>query len=554
VVDGGGTLRVTSAFGSTFSGDIRIVDGNFDTAGSGDEIGPSTVVDVGPQGTFIVNNDTEGIGNLAGSGSVVLNKNFGVGQNNSPSTFAGVVSGASSFDKLGTGTLTLTGNNIYTGSTDIEAGQLWLSGDGQISDSSRVFVNSGATFRMNDVVDTVKELTGGGTVSLSQSALSVGTANGSANFSGAITGNGSFSTVSTGSQTLTGSSNFTGDVLLHDTSQLTVSGGGSISNDGAVTVNDTAELVVTGAGSSINLTGDLDLKDAGGLTISDGATVAVTSGSGSVNIGSSNGGNASLMLDDGTISASFFSMQIEGGSLTGHGEVVGSVVNRDRVAPGATETGSAAVGILEISGTFQQVSEGELRIEIGGVDNSDSENPQFDTLDISGTANLGGLLAVSLLGYTPQLGDTFSILSALARFNEFSNVADGERLVGVDGSTGSFLVEYTATEVILSDYRIYSPTADFDDDGDVDGDDVAKWQNDFGGPGSDTNGDGLSDGHDFLGWQRQLGLNGNPLATFQSVPEPSTLWLSVTLGLLIHGLRRGLRSRGLRSRGLRLRR
>ncbi len=532
VVDGGGTLRVTSAFGSTFSGDIRIVDGTFDKAGSGDEIGPNTVVDVGPQGTFVVNNDTEGIGNLAGSGSVILNKNLGVGQNNSLSTFAGVVSGESSFDKLGTGTLTLTGNNLYTGSTDIEAGELRLSGDGQISDSSRVFVNSGATFRMNDVDDTVKELTGGGTVELASSTLSVGTANGSANFSGTIIGTGSFSAVSTGRQTLSGTSNLTGDVLLHDTSRLTVSGGGSITNDGGVTVNDSAELVVTGAGSSINLTGDLDLNDTGGLTISDGATVDVTSESGSVNLGSTNGGNAYLMLDNGTIDSGLFSMQIEGGSLTGHGQVDGLVVNRDRVAPGITEAGSAAVGILEISGNFQQVQGGELRIEIGGVDNSDPENPQFDTLDISGTANLGGLLGVSLLGYTPRLGDTFSILSASARFNEFSNVADGERLVGVDGGTGSFLVEYTSTGVNLSDYRLFSPTADFDDDGDVDADDLAQWQDDFGGPGSDANGDGQSDGQDFLAWQRQLGLNGNSLGTLQAVPEPSSALLLIGLTLL----------------------
>ena len=74
-----------------------------------------------------------------------------------------------------------------------------------------------------------------------------------------------------------------------------------------------------------------------------------------------------------------------------------------------------------------------------------------------------------------------------------------------------------------------SLAGDFDEDGDVDGDDLGEWKNDFGPTnGSDADGDGDSDGGDFLTWQRNL----TPAAVVASgaVPEPSA-WMLAALGL-----------------------
>jgi hypothetical protein len=57
---------------------------------------------------------------------------------------------------------------------------------------------------------------------------------------------------------------------------------------------------------------------------------------------------------------------------------------------------------------------------------------------------------------------------------------------------------------------------DFDGMNGVNGDDLLKWQADFGNEGSDADGDDDSDGNDFLIWQRNLGL---PSTT--AVPEPA---------------------------------
>ncbi len=60
---------------------------------------------------------------------------------------------------------------------------------------------------------------------------------------------------------------------------------------------------------------------------------------------------------------------------------------------------------------------------------------------------------------------------------------------------------------------------DFNDDGMVDGDDLAQWQGDFGVNGeSDADADGDSDGADFLVWQQYVGAS-NLGATATPVPE-----------------------------------
>jgi hypothetical protein len=76
-----------------------------------------------------------------------------------------------------------------------------------------------------------------------------------------------------------------------------------------------------------------------------------------------------------------------------------------------------------------------------------------------------------------------------------------------------------------ADVEIFS-RVDFDEDGDVDGDDLAQWEGDFGVNGlSDADDDGDSDGDDFLAWQRQLGSGLPATGASATVPEPAPLAL-----------------------------
>src|SRR5262249_47686021 len=67
---------------------------------------------------------SEFFGSLSGNGNLVLGgASPRIGVNNTSTTFDGVISGAGTVFKLGTGTLTLNGNNIYP-ATQIQAGTL----------------------------------------------------------------------------------------------------------------------------------------------------------------------------------------------------------------------------------------------------------------------------------------------------------------------------------------------------------------------------------------------------------------------------------------------
>ena len=72
------------------------------------------------------------------------NKTIAIGNNNNDTTFTGKISwGATKLEKIGTGTLTLTNVNAFTGSTTITNGALEIAGTGSINATSGVTINGG---------------------------------------------------------------------------------------------------------------------------------------------------------------------------------------------------------------------------------------------------------------------------------------------------------------------------------------------------------------------------------------------------------------------------
>lgn len=148
---------------------------------------------------------------------------------------------------------------------------------------------------------------------------------------------------------------------------------------------------------------------------------------------------------------------------------------------------------------------------------------------------------VSVLNQSQAVVSSFTVVN-----NPLTDPNPGfDHLINTAGVIGQFIrIETTKEEhLVFSELRAFSGPgsalfeADFNGDGKVDGDDLAKWKNDFSGPGSDANGDNVTDGADFLIWQRQLG-GGASVPAVSAVPEPTAFLLLATASLGLGTLRR----------------
>ena len=142
---GAGTLTLSGT--NTHNGAVTVSAGGLTLVG-GSSIGDSSAVTVDSGATLTLAGGNETIGSLAGAGNVVLGYRLTAGGDNTDTTFSGVISGiGNGIVKQGTGTLTLTGNNTYTGSTTVSAGTLIANRvGGALANTTAVSVASGATF------------------------------------------------------------------------------------------------------------------------------------------------------------------------------------------------------------------------------------------------------------------------------------------------------------------------------------------------------------------------------------------------------------------------
>ncbi len=277
------------------------------------------------------------IGSLAGGGTTGGNVSLGsskltAGENNTSTTFAGVISGTGILDKTGSGVFTLTANNNYTGATTIGAGQLILENnaptfatssiDGPGSLTIRSASDSfSAAFNTSSVPFGVSTGLGGLTIGKTTNTadITIGSAssvNGAIEiYGGNIAINGGLT--ATGSNTITigasgnvtdGASGFiSADSLLIEAAGTTTLDSnsnaiGTFAFDGgifALTESNGLTVGTVGSTSGINATGTVNVSTlAGDLTVSQNITTsdisaaAITLNAGrSTAVGTTTGGN-----------------------------------------------------------------------------------------------------------------------------------------------------------------------------------------------------------------------------------------------------------------------
>ncbi|MDZ4778854.1 MAG: PEP-CTERM sorting domain-containing protein [Planctomycetia bacterium] len=198
-------------------------------------------------------------------------------------------------------------------------------------------------------------------------------------------------------------------------------------------------------------------------------------------------------------------------SLTAGGILGVDLENQGTVRPGYSP------GVLSVAGDYLQGPSAALQIELAGTNRGD-----WDQLSASGSVSLDGTLNVFLFGgFTPLLGDSFTIVSASGGLSgKFGNLALPALPVGQFWS-----IDYSRTAVVLSTTN--GLLGDTNGDQKVDIQDLNNVRNNFGGTGlGDTDDNGTVDISDLNNVRNNFGIgNANP------VPEPNTYALA-TIGLI----------------------
>ncbi|NLF72045.1 MAG: hypothetical protein GX575_23680, partial [Candidatus Anammoximicrobium sp.] len=384
-------------------GTLRLAQDNIFANGSDFTINTGGVLDM--------NGRWDVIGNLAGGGDIENHNGWALLLDDlaAGADFGGSLSGTGGLTLRGAvslGTQTLSGANTYTGATTINAGTLTVSGS--LSDSSDVTVASAATYNVA-ADDTIDGLNGAGSVTLNANRLTVGGDNGTAAFSGVISGvGGGLTKIGTGTQTLSGTNTFSGDFVLGYGTVNDSSNPLATTADGGFVVVGNDQGLGTGAVRSrgaqlraatpgIELDNDFTVEGGGlrfggsnGLKLS--GTVTLSGGARSVGNYS---GDKSLTLA-GTVQIAGYNISFEGvdggpnGTIAVSGQIAGSgnvnvkdtYDNGTVILSGAnTYTGATTVsaGTLLVNGD-QSAATGAVTVQSGAT--------------LGGTGTLGGPVTV----------------------------------------------------------------------------------------------------------------------------------------------------------------
>ena len=272
---------------NTYSGATAVSSGSLQLLNSA-AIGNSTLNLAGGSVVFDSSVATHAftVAGLTGSGGLALQDNAGtpnpvtlsVGANGVNTTYSGLLNGLGGLTKVGSGALTLSAGNTYSGATTVGAGSLLLSnaGSNNIATSSPVTVNSGGTL-------DVTGLAGGSGIALAAGQTLRGT--------GTVVGP---VTVAAGSVLSSGTGNATGTGIgtLMLNGNVSFASGSSLA---AYLGTPGTSSVSPGNAGLINIQGNLTLP-------ASGLTVSLLNNGGAGGLGSLGAGYYELFAYTGTLS------------------------------------------------------------------------------------------------------------------------------------------------------------------------------------------------------------------------------------------------------------
>ena len=395
VNNSGGELRFNRSDTYTFGGVISGV-------GSVNQLGTGTTVLTGNSaytGGTTISNGTLQIGNGGTTGSIAynVNNNGTLAFNRSNAlTFSGLISGAGSVAQLGSGNLSMSGANTYTGGTTISRGTVTIGNNSALG-TGDVKMMQGATFAFgigdytlanNFVISgtSIFNIRGGTTQTITGAVSDGDTA-------GIIQKNGDGKLILSGPTSYSGGTIINAGTLqlansnmLSATTAATVASGttldlggfdqtiGSLAGAGSVALG--AALLTTGAdNSSTNYSGAM--SGTGGLT---------KQGTGNLILSGTNDYTGPTTINAGTLSVNGAITSAvtaaSGGRLGGSGSV-GSTT----IASGGTLAPGNSIGTLTVNGDLTFAAGSSYAVEVSPT--------ASDRTNVTGRATLAGTVQAS---------------------------------------------------------------------------------------------------------------------------------------------------------------
>ena len=370
-----------------YTGSTSITNGTLRLAAGG-SLPATSLLALSSGTTFDLNNLSTSVGAISGTGAVTLGSGT---LTLSSGTASGPISGTGGLTKVGTGTLSLSVANTFTGNTLVSAGTLFLGNAAALGATAGITVNGGTLDLAGQTLAQAVNLAGAGTSGLGAvynssavaasltgavtltGATTVRVGTGSLTLSGPVGGNATLTTEGTGSIVLSGGLGLGGGGLVKNgTGTLTLGGSQSSQYAGATVVN-AGTLALAGTAGAVMVPGDLTIGDGTGTDtvrldasaqIAFGARVTLAVG-GVLDLNGSTNALASLVGNGGTVSPNGGSLTVDGLALTGGGVAAsaagGSVTVNGSVALGGTtaiantvSAGGSVVnnGTASFTGTF----------------------------------------------------------------------------------------------------------------------------------------------------------------------------------------------------------
>jgi autotransporter-associated beta strand protein len=451
---GAGNLTLSGV--NTYTGTTTITAGTLTLQG-GSAIADASNLTIGASGQLTLLN-SETIGGLNGSGNVNLNGNTLTSGafNDTFHLFSGVISGTGGFVKAGSDPQYLSGDNTYTGLTQVQSGSLLLGFGGTTgSIAGNAQINGGA-------------------------ALFFNRSNAYA-YAGNISGAGAISHAGTGTTTLSGINTYTGDTVIGN-GVLAASGGTAIGDTSAVNVSTSGRFdllssetigslagngntvlngnTLTTGGNNASTTYSGVMSGAGGLTKLGTGTFTLSganayTGATAINAGTLTVANASALGVNSAVTVAnaatlALNSNLTIGSLAGTGDTTLGV---NTLTTGGNNASTTYAGVMSGAGGLTKTGVGTFFLTgentyAGGTQVNSGSLILSNGGDVQGNVNVSG---AGVFGFQKSSAYTFggtvsgtnmakfgsgTVTLAAANTNTFTAVHEGTLTVSGSGTFG----------------------------------------------------------------------------------------------------------------------